>query len=93
MRQSLEDVRLPPVPRRRRLLTLLLAVSTAVTVVMLMLDPPGGVKRVKRLPADAAPCGAGQTTDCVGGMATVIVPSAPVAPTATAAPVSPAASR
>jgi hypothetical protein len=70
----------PALTRRRRALILLLAVATGITVMLLMLYPPGGVKRKPPPPPpDAAACAPGQTTGCVGGMATVIVP-APSAP-------------
>jgi len=59
-----------PLSRRRRLLILLLAVATAVAVAVTLLDPPGGVRRVRHLPL---PCTGGQQTDCVGGRADVIV--------------------
>ncbi len=72
-----------PLSARRRWLLLLLAAATAVTVLATLLDPPGGVKRVKRLPADAPACAAGQDSGCTGGKAEVIV----------VAPASPAASR
>jgi hypothetical protein len=63
---------------RRRLLIGLLAVVTAVTVVLTLLHPPGGVKRVRKLPADVARCAASavpsEANDCVGGRIDVIVP-------------------
>jgi hypothetical protein len=66
----------PVAPRKRKLLTALLAVATAITVTLLMLHPPGGVKRKPPPPPpDAAACAPGQSTGCVGGMATVIVPA------------------
>lgn len=65
----------PAASRRRRLLIALLAVAAAAVVMYLMLRP------VKPVPAHLIPeprrCQPGQTTDCVGGMATVI--SAPAA--------------
>lgn len=67
----------PRLARRRRLLIVLLAVATAVAVVLLLLSPPGGVKRVRPPVADQPLCTAGQTSGCVGGMATVIVPAPP----------------
>jgi hypothetical protein len=70
----------PAPTRRRRVLIALLAVGTAITVTLLMLYPPGGVKRrPPPPPPDAATCAPGQSTGCVGGMATVIVPAAPAA--------------
>jgi hypothetical protein len=68
----------PALPRKRRLLIALIAVATAITVVLLMLYPPGGVKRKPPPPPpDAAACAPGQTSGCVGGIATVIVPALP----------------
>jgi hypothetical protein len=67
--------RLPRMPWRRRLLILLLAVATALTIVLTLLSPPGGVKRVRRLPDEPARCLPGQSSDCVGGTARVIPPS------------------
>ncbi|MFY9512548.1 MAG: hypothetical protein WAQ05_16395 [Rubrivivax sp.] len=66
----------PGLSRRRKLLLALLAVVTAVTVVLTLLNPPGGVQRVRKLPADAAACSGVQTRDCVGGVVEVIVPAA-----------------
>lgn len=65
----------PAASGRRRLLIALLAVAAAGVVMYLMLRP------VKPVPANLIPeprrCQPGQTSDCVGGMATVI--SAPAA--------------
>lgn len=69
-RNALEPGDYRPLNRRRRLLIVLLAVATAVTVVMLLLDPPGGVQRKRAVPQ---PCAPGQTEQCVGGRADVIV--------------------
>lgn len=66
-------VRYRPLTARRRWLLLLLAVATGAAVVGTLLDPPGGVKRVRPKTPDAAPCAAGQTSGCVGGTAEVIV--------------------
>ncbi|MFN7725656.1 MAG: hypothetical protein ACK5QH_11345 [Rubrivivax sp.] len=67
-----------PLNARRRLLIGLLAVVTAITVVLTLLHPPGGVKRVRKLPADVARCAASavpaEANDCVGGRVDVIVP-------------------
>lgn len=63
----------PKLPARRRLLIALLAVVTAVVVVLTMLHPPGGVQRKRTPPPDVAVCAPGQTQNCVGGTATVIV--------------------
>lgn len=65
-------------PRRKRLLALL-AVAIAVTSVLTLLNPPGGVQRVRKLPADTAACSGAQTHDCVGGVVQVIVPAASAA--------------
>jgi hypothetical protein len=66
-----------PIPRNRRWQIAVLGVGTAIGIVLLLLYPPGGVKRVRKLPPDAARCAASQTTDCVGGTVNVIVaPSA-----------------
>jgi len=62
-----------PIKGRHMLLILLLGVTTAIAIVLALLDPPGGVKRVRRLPPDAARCTEGQTTECVGGTASVIL--------------------
>jgi hypothetical protein len=63
---------------KRRLWIALLAVVTAITVVLTLLHPPGGVKRVRKLPADVARCAASavpaESNDCVGGRVDVIVP-------------------
>lgn len=69
-----------PIPRRRRWQVALLGIATAIAIVLLLLDPPGGVKRVRKLPPDTQRCADGQTTGCVGGTASVIV-----APAASAA--------
>lgn len=70
----------PGLPWRRRLLIVLLAIATAITVVMTLLYPPGGVKRkAPPPPPDTARCSAGQTRDCVGGQADVILAPAPAA--------------
>lgn len=74
---DLDDYR--PIPRHRRWQIAALGVATAIGIVLLLLYPPGGVKRVHRLPPDAARCTANQTVDCVGGTATVIVAPLPAA--------------
>jgi hypothetical protein len=68
-----------PLSRRQVRWIALVAVATAVGIVLLMLDPPGGVKRQRLLPADVPACAAGQTGGCVGGKVDVIVPAAPAA--------------
>ncbi len=67
-----------PLNARRRWLLAALAVATAFAVVATLLNPPGGVKRVKHLPADTPACAPGQDSGCAGGRAEVIV-VAPVA--------------
>lgn len=62
-----------PISARRRVLIVLLAIATAVTVVLMLLDPPGGVQRTRPVPAAQQPCAPGQTENCVGGKADVIV--------------------
>jgi hypothetical protein len=68
----------PRIPWRRRLLILVLAIVTAITVVLTLLYPPGGVQRKRHAAPDAPRCASGQTTDCVGGTAAVIVAPAGV---------------
>ncbi len=64
----------PRMPWRRRLLTVALAMATAVVIVVTLLHPPGGVQRKRPPPPpDVARCAEGQSTNCVGGTATVIV--------------------
>lgn len=70
----------PPNPWRRRLLVLVLAVGTAAAIVLTLLAPPGGSKHKPPPPADVGRCAQGQTQDCVGGTATVIVAPAASAP-------------
>lgn len=81
---GLKVERYRPLSWRRRVLIVLLAVATAWTVGWLILEPPGGVKRPRPAPPgqrpDAARCAEGQSADCVGGKAMVIVP--PAAPAA-----------
>jgi hypothetical protein len=78
-----------PVSRRRRLLIALLAVATAVTIVLTLVSPPAGSRGPHPLAPDAAACGPGQTTDCVGGRTDVFL----VAPPPEAAPVAPEPAR
>jgi hypothetical protein len=69
-----------PFPRpswRRRLRVLLLAVATASTILLFILVRQASFLRPP--PPDAARCAAGQTSGCVGGMASVIVAPAPAA--------------
>ncbi len=85
----MSDAPYRPLTSRRRLLVLLLAVVTAVGVILILLDPPGGVQRVRRFPSA---CGASATSDCVGGMSSVLAPaerpgaSAPSSPAAASGP-------
>jgi hypothetical protein len=73
----------PRMPWRRRILAVALAIATAITIVLTLLSPPGGVKRKHPPPPpDTARCEKGQTTDCVGGTAAVIM--APAMPAASA---------
>lgn len=74
---------LPPMPWRRRALLLLLAVVTAVLIVLALIYQPGRKPRPLPPPADAARCRPGQTRDCVGGTAEVmLLPSSSAASTA-----------
>ncbi len=68
-----------PLNARRRWLLALLAVAMAFAVIGTLLNPPGGVKRVKHLPADAPGCAAGQDSGCVGGRVDVIMAAPPPA--------------
>ena len=69
-----EVEKFPVPPWRRRLLVLLLAVVTAGVIVRVLLIPPTPVPKAALPPvADMARCGAGQTQDCVGGTASVIL--------------------
>ena len=68
----------PRFPWRRRLLILALALATSTTVLVYVMLPPAGSKRHGPVVTpDAARCAAGQTTDCVGGTAAVIVAPLP----------------
>jgi hypothetical protein len=68
------DDDLPALPLRRRLLIIVLAIVTAVTIVLLLLNRPGDPKRgMPRAVPEAPRCGPGQSRDCVGGKADVIV--------------------
>lgn len=63
-----------PLTPRRRVLIALLAVATALTLILMMLERVGAPPLPRPPPRpDAARCAAGQTTDCVGGKAEVIV--------------------
>ena len=61
---------------RRRVLIVVLALSTAFTVLWMLSERPGGPKWKGKPPrADAPRCATGQTRDCVGGQADVIIVS------------------
>ena len=63
-----------PLSRRKRLLVWVLAPVTALTVLWSLLNRPGSPPLpVREATPDAARCAQGQTSDCVGGMAAVIV--------------------
>ena len=63
-----------PQSLRRRVLIVVLALSTAFTVLWMLSERPGGPKWKGKPPrADAPRCAAGQTRDCVGGQADVIM--------------------
>ena len=69
-----------PVSIGRRLLIVLLALATAASVLLYMLGRRGQI--VREGPpsmADFATCKNGNTLNCVGGMATVIIAPAPAA--------------
>ena len=68
---------LPSPTWRRRLLLVLMALGMGYLVVTTMIDPPGNILRNPPPRVDAPRCLPGQTTGCVGGMATVIVAPAP----------------
>ena len=60
-----------PTSRRQRLVIVAVAVATVVALWMLLLYRPGGHYEPRR-------CAAGQTTDCVGGQASVtLIPASP----------------
>ena len=64
----------PSTPWLRRLFTLLLALATAGVVMFFVLRPPKPVpKHLIPPPRDVKACVSGQTSECVGGMASVIV--------------------
>ncbi len=80
---------LPATPWRRRLLILACAVATVYMILSQVTARPGAPDWKPPATADKPRCAPGQTTDCVGGVATVIVtPAAAPAPV----PASPAAS-
>jgi hypothetical protein len=74
MRRPKSPDELPAMPLRRRVLIFVLAVATAATIVWLLLNRPGDPKRdMPRVVRERVPCAAGQSRDCVGGKADVIV--------------------
>ena len=90
MKQPFKGDRYKPVTWRRRLTIVLLAVVTACGLLLYMLGRRGDIWRsyphsalvaVPEVKADAPRCRDGNTVDCVGGMATVIVAPAPAAST------------
>jgi hypothetical protein len=81
MRKRRSDDDLPALPLRRRILIVVLAIVTAVTIVLLLLNRPGDPKRgMTRVVPEPAPCATGQSRDCVGGKADVIVVPASAVP-------------
>ena len=64
-----------PISARRKLLILLLAVATAITVILTLLKTPAGAMQTSPKPnmPDAARCDEGNSHQCVGGKADVIV--------------------
>lgn len=72
-----EVERYRPLGVRSRLLVVALALATVAVVLWLLFERPGAPPPPPR--ADAAKCVPGQTTGCVGGTASVIVPAAPAA--------------
>ena len=70
-----------PLTVKKQMLVVVLALATAATVLLSMVYRPGSPPPPPRAVApDAARCAAGQTTDCVGGTATVIALPASAAP-------------
>lgn len=72
-----EVEKFPAAPWRRRLLVLVLALGTAWLVMSSVLGRPGAADFKPPPRADQPACSAGQTTGCVGGTASVILPAAP----------------
>ena len=63
-----------PTSPRRRLLIVLLAIGTAVTIILTLLAPPAGSEHRHDVSTpDVLRCRAGNTSQCVGGKADVIV--------------------
>jgi hypothetical protein len=77
-----EVEKFPAMPWRRKLLLLACALATVTLILSQMMSKPGAgpYKPPAQLASpDPARCAPGQTTECVGGMATVILPATPVA--------------
>ena len=86
MEDRYKAVRYRPVSIRRRLLIVLLALATAAALLLYMLGRRGQIVRGgPPVTADVAACKNGNTVNCVGGMATVII-----APSRAPAPAAPA---
>lgn len=67
-----------PTTRRQRLVILTITTAVVVALWMLLIERPGW--KVQPIPGSPlAPCRAGQTTDCVGGQANVLLIPAPAA--------------
>ena len=64
---------LPPISLRRRLLTWALALTTVYVIMSHVLGKPGAPNYTPPPRADKPLCQAGKISECVGGMATVIV--------------------
>ena len=70
----LDPDNLPRTSWRRRVLVLLLAVATAVSIFMTLILKPGDPKHpLPEVPTGPQRCKPGQTKDCVGGKAEVIL--------------------
>ena len=73
-----------PTTRRQRLVILAITTAVVVALWMLLIERPGW--KVQPIPGSPlAPCRAGQTTDCVGGQANVLLIPATPAPGASGA--------
>lgn len=75
-----------PSSRRQRLVILAVTTATVMGLWMLLTERPGW--KVQPVPGSSrAPCRPGQTTDCVGGQATVmLLPAVPASAAAASAP-------
>ncbi|MCA6218204.1 hypothetical protein KGA65_16845 [Ideonella sp. B7] len=73
-----------PTSRRQRLVIIAITAAVVVTLWMLLIERPGW--KVQPIPGSPlAPCRTGQTTDCVGGQANVLLIPAGTAPGASGA--------